>query len=74
MEWISVQDNLPNDERTVVVFCEHGVIAGAYHKDYQRQYWYCIDAAILDPEFEDYELYKVTHWADFPNPPIETQE
>ena len=73
MEWISVKDRLPEDRRNVIVNCEHGVISAYWHVDYQAKYWYCTDHTVLDPEFEDVGLKKVSHWMDFPSPPIDAQ-
>jgi len=59
-EWVSVEDRLPEGDRTVLVL----VWAGHFEiGTWTGEYWYC------DRDVE--RLYRVTHWMPLPEPPHE---
>jgi len=59
--WVSILDDLPDDETTVLVSLSNGEVDTGY-----------IDAGIWrkdnDAPFDLYANIQVTHWADFPRP------
>jgi hypothetical protein len=60
MNWISVNDRLPDDDTTVLVYCgdENEPIWLAYCED---QEWFWVTGKRCYP----------THWAELPEPPEE---
>lgn len=68
MEWISVQDRLPDKEETVLIYSEGDSVTAAflYTDKYFGLRWFvnnfgdCKDAVLPD---------RVTHWMPLPKPP-----
>jgi hypothetical protein len=59
-DWIAVEDQLPDDELTVLIALSDGEVWTGYHDDDQ---WRYVSADLV-------EAGKVTHWMDFPEPPV----
>ena len=66
MEWISVKDILPEERTDVLVYVidenDNYIGDGCY----SSHFWH---GEFCDLRFGKYELYKVTHWMELPNPP-----
>lgn len=43
--WISVKDELPNDNVNILIMCEHGAI---FNGAYCNNVWFCMDGYIYD--------------------------
>ena len=63
MEWISVEDRLPDDMVEVLVIAD-GNMAIAFHR---KGTWSSEDAWLL------YD-HDITHWQPLPPPPVDTKE
>lgn len=72
MEWISVNDNLPNHELNVLAILDGQLAVMAYF-DFmeegvtQKVWGYCYDNINDDAVFDD--NYYPTHWMELPKPP-----
>ena len=61
MEWISIQDRLPDDMQEVIVYSvDGGVESGVYYSEGCFDYYDVSNRSIL---------VNVTHWMPLPNPP-----
>lgn len=69
MKWISVYDELPEENTGVLMLFEHGYMAGGYcYDDSEGNTWWC--AYTDDKCYEGCDS-KPTHWMPLPNPPRE---
>lgn len=63
--WRKESDEIPDDDRAVIVLCEHYVglwtVTVGYCKD---EKWHTLDGRII----------RVTHWMDLPDPPEGEEE
>ena len=68
--WISVKDRLPDESRSVLVYCNNGYITNVhYSKKHQKFNMFdCFD----DEDAKEYSAFdNVTHWMPLPEPPNE---
>lgn len=65
MEWISVEDAVPNDDNNVLTYSEGYASAVGYHT--KKGWFYHPD----DQPRSDNSLIDVTHWMPLPQPPKE---
>ena len=65
MEWISVDDRLPDDPREVLVFCDDNTREiGVY--SYKLRKW-----ALRGDEYPNEDSRIVTHWCELPADPLD---
>jgi hypothetical protein len=76
MEWINVNDSLPEEGEDVLTFCiSDGLSRGRFPNTYEKDVEYLsIDQLVkwsdISPSFRTDRFYgKVTHWMSLPNPP-----
>lgn len=65
MDWISVKDRLPKDQKSVLIVNGHGVIkmASLWKKKSNEWVW------LFNGEFKYFN--DITHWMPLPEPPKE---
>lgn len=71
MEWISVYDMLPENDRNSSIYClvfdtYNGIVVRPYNEHHQ-----CWDQEDGDDYYTDAVGGKITHWMPLPNPPKE---
>ena len=59
--WISVKDRLPDDDRTVLVYCRGDGRIGTAYYDYEMGYFFPRGRA------------KVSYWMEMPEPPEDAE-
>ena len=67
MEWISVEERLPEENGHYLVYevCAHGGMVSLFEQHLNgRAIWYKYDS-----EYGDFEVTGVTHWMPLPPPP-----
>lgn len=64
MNWISVDDRLPNENERVLVSCFDGICTGKLLSDQ----WQCDP---IGSYAGDGCIFGITHWMPLPNPPEE---
>lgn len=67
MEWINVQDRLPNPDQKVLCFADSEIYLCEYMESHEEKYFYS--------EVWDYNTSRkrpeITHWMPLPKPPKE---
>ncbi len=66
--WISVKEKLPENENTVVVKCENGIVTACFHYRYNNKGTWSGRCCCIN-EIES--PYNVTHWMQLPEAPSE---
>lgn len=64
-EWISVQDQMPDNARDVLILLGNALV--------ERGYWYHVGAKIDGWYFRGDRISNVTHWMPLPEPPMQQQ-
>lgn len=65
-EWISVNERLPEDRRSVLVYCPYNkCIYTAYYEDFNDEWYYFGCGGRIEV------YYTVSHWMPLPEPPKE---
>lgn len=66
--WISVEEQKPNNNDYVLVFCEHGVTLAEYTTfNSGNELWWAVYA--IGTYEDSREAKQVTHWMPLPKPP-----
>ena len=73
-KWISVEDELPNEEQLVLLLCKNGAMFVGYEKynSYEQEPRWRIKTALNSTKLLNKG--RVTHWMPLPEPPKEDQE
>lgn len=67
-EWISVEEKLPEDHETVLIFCKNGAMFIGYHfVDYENDVRWRINTALGSTKLLNKG--RVSHWVPLPEPP-----
>ena len=71
MEWISIEDRLPDDCQDVLIYCSGFPVIGAYLTFTLDDLPLCWRVNDWDESELEYRLEEVTHWMALPKPPEE---